>query len=87
MPFPEEHPGVLHLLGIETAEDLMRIPHDHVVEWDAHLECGVAAKMLIGQEENLLAALKRPLQRGHCVRRGADGAAALTDNALMAQQN
>ena len=64
---------------IEAAEDLVRIPHDHLVERDAHLVGGVAPEMLIGEEEDLLAALERPLQRRRGVRRGADGAAALAD--------
>ena len=69
----------LQLLGVEAAEDLVRIPHDHLVERNAHLVGGVAAKMLVGKEEDLLAALERPLQRRRGVRRRADGAAALAD--------
>ena len=82
VPLPQDHLRALHLLGIEAAEDLVRIPHDHLVERDAHLVGGVAPEMLIGQEQNLLAALERPLQRGRRVRRRADGAAALADERL-----
>ena len=55
VPFPQDHLRALHLLGIESAEDLVRIPDDHLVERDAHLVRGVAAEMLIGQEQHLLA--------------------------------
>ena len=72
----------VHLLGIEAAEDLVRIPHDHLVERNAHLVRGVAAEVLVGQEEDLLAALERPLQRGRGVRRRAHRAAALADKRL-----
>ena len=69
-------------VGIETAEDLVRIPHDHLIERNAHLVGGVAPEVLVGHEENPLAALERPLQRRHRVRRRADGAAALADERL-----
>ena len=39
-------------LGLEAAPDLVRIPHDHLVERHAHLVGGVAAEMLIGQEQD-----------------------------------
>ena len=79
VPLPQDHLRALHLIGIEAAEDLVRIPHHHLVERDAHLVGGVAAEVLVGQEQNLLAARERPLQRRHRVRRRADGAAALAD--------
>ena len=80
--FPQDHLRALHLVGIESAEDLVRIPHDHLVERDAHLVRRVAPKMLIGQEQNLLAVREAPLQRRHRVRRRADRAAALADERL-----
>ena len=76
---PQDHLRALDLIGIEAAENLVRIPHDHLVERDAHLVGGVAAEMLVGQEEHLLAARERPLQRGRRIRRRADRAAALAD--------
>ena len=79
---PENHLRALDLFGVESAEDLVRIPDDHLVERDAHLVGRVPPEMLVRQEENLLAALERPLQRGHRVRRGADRAAALADERL-----
>ena len=56
--FPQDQPRVLELLLRESAERLERIPHDHLVERHAHLPRGVAAEMLIGQEQDLL--LPRP---------------------------
>ena len=44
-------------VGFESAPDLVRIPHDHLIERHAHLVGRVAAEMLIGQEQNPLAAL------------------------------
>ena len=60
---PQDHPCALQVVRIDAAEDLIGVPHDHLVERDAHLVGGVAPEMLIGKEENLLAALERPLQR------------------------
>ena len=77
VPLPQDDARALDRVGLEAAPDLVRIPHDHLVERHAHLVGGVAAEMLIGQEQNLLAALPRPLQRRRRVRRGADDAAVL----------
>ena len=68
--------------GSRPPHDFVRIPHDHLVERHAHLVGGVAAEMLIGQEQDLLAALPRPLQRRRGVRRGADDAAVLAAERL-----
>ena len=62
-----------------AAVHLVRIPHDHLVERHTHLVRGVAAEMLIGKEQNALAALQRPSQRRRAVGRRADDAAALAD--------
>ena len=77
MPFHRIIRARFTCLGIEAAEDLVRIPHDHLVERDAHLVGGVAPEMLIGEKEDLLAALERPLQRRGRVRRRAHDAAVL----------
>ena len=39
-----------------------RIPHPHVVAAVAHREAGVAAEVLIGEEQHLVAAGQRPLE-------------------------
>ena len=69
----------LDLLRLEAAPHLVRIPHDHLVERHAHLEGGVAAEMLIGQHQQLLAALPRPLHDRRGVGRRADDAAVVAD--------
>ena len=74
---PEDHARALRpASGSSAAPDLVRIPDDHLVERHAELVGGVAPEVLIGQEEDLLAALPRPLQRRRGIRRGADDAAA-----------
>ena len=77
--FPQNHLRASDLSGIETTEDLVRVPHHHLVEADAHLVGGVAAKMLVRQEQDLLAPREGPFQRGHRVGGRADGSAALAD--------
>src|SRR5688572_29975722 len=79
MPFPQNHLRALHLFRIEAAKNLVRIPHHHIVERDAHLVRGIPPEMLIRQEQNLVALSEAPLQRGHRIRRRADSAAALAD--------
>src|SRR4030095_2933579 len=71
MPLPEDHPGALDLIGLQPAEDLGRVPHHHLVEWDAHLVRGVATEMLIREKEHFLAARERPFERRPGVRRRA----------------
>ena len=66
-------------VGIDAAADLVRIPHHHLVERHAHLVGGVAAEVLIGQEQDPVAALPGPAQRRRRVGRRADDAAALAD--------
>jgi hypothetical protein len=56
--------------------------HDHLVERHAERVRRVAAEMLVGEEEDLLAALPRPLEGGRGVRRGAHHAAALAAERL-----
>src|ERR1019366_8348748 len=77
MTLPENDARAFDDIRLEPAPDLVRIPYDHLVERHAHLEGGVAAEMLIRQEENTLAPLPRPAQRRHGVRRRADDAAVL----------
>ena len=77
---PQDEPRTVDLLARETAERLLRIPHHHLVERHAHAEVGgVAAEMLVGQEQDLLLLLPAPRQDGRGVRRRAHGAAVLAD--------
>ena len=79
---PQDHARALDRVGLEAAPDLVRIPHDHLVERHAQLVGGVAAEMLIRQEQDTLAALPRPPQRRRGVRRRADDAAMLAAERL-----
>ncbi len=73
---PEDHLGVAQLLGGQAAVRLVRVVEHAVVQRHAHLaHGGVAAQVLVGQEEHLLALLEGPLQRALGVGGGADGAA------------
>jgi hypothetical protein len=65
---PQDHLRALHLSRIEPAEDLVGIPHHHLIERDAHLVGRVAAQMLVGHEQNLVAPFECPLQRGRRIR-------------------
>src|SRR5262249_45297710 len=75
---PQDDPCALRLVGIEAAENFVRIPHDHVVERNAHLVCGVSTKMLAWEEQHAFDAFPRPLQRGGGIRRRAHDAATFT---------
>ena len=69
----------------EAAEVAAGVPQPHLVEAVAHGDAGVAAEVLVGEEDHLvaaagradrgLAAAERPLEHGAGVGRGADGAA------------
>ena len=83
VPAPEDHLRVAQLLRGQAAARLVRVVEHAVVEVEAHLQHGgVAAQVLVGQEEHLLAALERPVQRPLGVGRGADHAAVAADEAL-----
>src|SRR5215475_598262 len=82
MSLPQNDARALHLIGVEAAENLVRIPHDHVVERNAHLVRGIPTEMLVREKENALTSLPGPLQCGAGVRRGADHAAAFAAERL-----
>ena len=92
--FPEDEVGVVQVRVGVAAEVLARVPDDHLVERVAHRVGGVAAEVLVGEEEDLdllgrtrggalslcrCAALQRPLQDVAAVAAGADRAAVLAD--------
>ena len=78
-PFHSSSFAASRLSGVETAADLVRIPHLHPIERHAHLVGRVAAQVLIGQEQDPLAARPRPLEHGARVARRADDAAVFAD--------
>jgi hypothetical protein len=53
-----------HVVRAEPAEVEAWVPHPHVRLVVAHLEAGVAAQMLVGEEQHLIAAFERPVQHG-----------------------
>ena len=80
---PQDHRRGLQLLGGQPAAGLARVVDHALVERDAHLQHrGVAAQVLIGEEEHLLAALEGPLQHRLGVRRRTDDAAVLAAEGL-----
>ena len=80
---PEDHLGVAQLVGGEAAVGSVRVPHHAVVEGHAQLEDGgVAAEVLVGEEQHLRPLLVGPLERGLGVRRRADRAAVLAAERL-----
>ena len=79
VPLPQQQLRRLRLFRRETAAELVRIPHLHAIERHAHLVGRVAAQVLIGQEQNPLAARPRPLEHGARVAGRADDAAVFAD--------
>src|SRR5882762_5484435 len=61
-----------------SAKFLVGIPDDHFFERDAHAIAGVAAEVLVGEEENFLTRLEGPCHDPGGVGAGADRAALLT---------
>ena len=57
---PQQQGGLLDLAVAQPAEGLARVPHAHVVGAVAELEAGVAAQVLVGEEEHTLAAVRGP---------------------------
>jgi len=79
VPFPEDELRLLDLLGLKSAPDFVRIPHDHFVERHPHLVGGVPPEMLVRQHHELFTVLPRPLHHRSSIRRGADDAAVVAD--------
>ena len=77
MTFPQQEAGFLHVALAEASQREARVPEPHLVEGVTHLHAGVAAEVLIGEEQHLVGGLliERPREHGARIRRGADGAA------------
>jgi hypothetical protein len=78
VPAPEDHRRCAQLLGRQAAHGPVGVPDDAVLEHTAEIaDVGVAAEVLVGEEQHLAALAgpaQRPGQRGPRVRGGADGA-------------
>lgn len=73
---PQDHLRVLQLLPGEAAVRAVRVVDHAVVQRQPHLQHGrVAAQVLVGQEQHLLALLEGPVEGSPGVRGGAHGAA------------
>ncbi len=80
---PQDHLGGAQLVGGQAAVGLVGVVDHTVVEGHAHIaDGGVAAQVLVGQEEDLLSLLEGPVQRALGVGGGADRAAVLAGEGL-----
>ena len=57
---PQQERRVLDVALLEPAELEARVPHPHVGLAVAHVEAGVAAEVLVGEEQHLVAAWRAP---------------------------
>ena len=79
VPLPEQEGRVLDLALLEPADLELRVPDPHVGLVEAEVVGGVAAQVLIGEEEQLLPASQGPRDDGPRVRRRAHGSAVAAD--------
>ena len=84
---PKNDPGLAKRFRSVSSEFLVRIPHDHLIEGDAHAIPGIAPKMLIGEEKNLFAWLESPLQNLRGVGAGANRAAVFAREGLNGRRS
>src|SRR5262249_17024704 len=73
--FPQDDAGVADRFRRISAKLPVRVPDNHLFEGNAHAIAGVAAKMFVGEKENLFAVLKCPFHDGGGVGAGANRAA------------
>src|SRR5262245_65666087 len=62
VPLPEEERGVLHVALLQAAEVATGVPDTHVGLAEAHVVSGVPPEVLVREEEDLVAAVERPLE-------------------------
>src|SRR6267142_2113173 len=79
---PQNDPRFANRFRRITAEILIGIPHDHLVQRDAHTKSGISSKVLVRQKEDSLTALKRPPHHRGGIGAGADRAAMLAGKGL-----
>src|SRR5690348_11154074 len=80
--FPQDDARVANRIRRVSAKLLVRVPDNHLFERNAHAIAGVAAKMFVGEEQDLFAILESPLQNRSGVGAGADRAAMLAGERL-----
>ena len=74
---PQNHARLAQRFRGISAQLLIWIPDDHLVQRNPHAVAGVAPQMFIGKKKNLLAARKSPAHHRRGVRAGAHRAAML----------
>ena len=79
---PQQDLGITEFGFGVAAEGFARIPHRHAFERNAHRLGGVAPEVLIGEEQDPLAAFEGPFQDGRSVGRRTDDAAVLSAKCL-----
>ena len=81
---PQNHlgAGVIGRIG-GAALCLERIPQRHLAQRNAHRAGGIAAQMLVREEQHALAAGERPFQHGVRIGRGAYDAAVASAERLQ----
>ena len=79
---PEEDAGVADELRGEAAEGEGGVPDGHLGEGDAHGLGGVAAEVLVGEEEDAASALEGPVEDLGGVGGGADDSTVLAAEGL-----
>src|SRR5258708_4387490 len=81
---PEDDLRLAQLLFADAAVGPVPVPEEHLVQRDTHLPAGVAAEMLVGEEQYLFAAGEGVLKRLGRVAGGADDAFAFAHERLQA---
>jgi len=87
---PQQEAGLLHVGLLQATAVQAGVPHPHVALGVAELEAGVAAQVLVGEEQDLVApglglvaGSEGPGQHGPGVGRGADGPAVAPHEGLQ----
>ena len=62
MPLPRDHLGPAELLRSISTQSAERIPDHHLIEGNTHFQATVAAKVLVGQEQDPLSLIESPLK-------------------------
>jgi len=62
MPLPRDHLGPAELLRSISTQSAERIPDHHLIEGNTHFQAPVAAKVLVGQEQDPLSLIESPLK-------------------------
>src|SRR5205814_1426768 len=84
MALPEDNPRFAQLFRRDAPAGTAPVPEHHFVEGDTQVPAGISPKVLVGEEEDLVAALKSVFERLTGVAGGADDAFAFADERFQA---